>query len=271
MTLWSERHQLMLRAMGLRLWAPEALPPSSAPKEPTLAEPALAGETTVALRSSTSTASLSKAPPNGQPVQQQSALPSDTAAGLPWAALRSAVAGCTACALSTGRSQTVFGGGHPQAHWFFVGDAPGAEEDAAGEPFVGSAGQLLDGMLGALGLTRSADGDPAQSAYLTTSVKCKPPSSRSPLAAEIDCCTPFLRQQIERVQPKIIVVMGRQAAQALLRSDAPLGRLRGQVHRVNGRPLVVTYPLSTLIRSPLEKAKTWADLCLAVHALNAHQ
>ena len=267
MTAWSERHRQMLRVMGLRVWGSEVQTPA-APEigsKPMLAAGALVSTKAVADSGPTKmptrpTSSLEAMPP------KQSIASSATpvaGAGLAWAPLRAAVADCRACPLCEGRTQTVFGSGHQQAHWLIVGDAPGAEEDAAGEPFVGAAGQLMDNMLAALGLSRQADGDPGQRAFLVNAVKCRPPPSRSPQAQDIQLCAPFLQQQIELVQPKVIVAMGRLAAQALLSVDAPLGQLRGQVHTVGGKPLVVTYHPSSLLRSPTDKSKAWADLCLA--------
>jgi DNA polymerase len=187
-------------------------------------------------------------------------------AGLDWAALQAAVAGCQACGLCSSRKQTVFGAGHTQAHWLIVGEAPGAEEDASGQPFVGPSGQLLDAMLAALGLSRAADGHPAQRVYIANTLKCRPPSNRNPQAPELQACLPFLQRQIELLQPRIVLAMGKFAVQALLGLDQPLGRLRGQLHRAGGRTVVVTYHPSYLLRSPAEKAKAWADLCLAADA-----
>jgi DNA polymerase len=184
------------------------------------------------------------------------------------------VAACTACALAGSRRQTVFGTGHPQAHWLVVGEAPGAEEDARGEPFVGAAGQLLDAMLAALDLTRAGDGDDgdiplARRVYIANTLKCRPPANRNPAPAELAACEPFLRRQIELLRPRIVLAMGRFAVQALLGSSEPLGRLRGRVHRVEGVPLVVTYHPAYLLRSPLDKAKAWDDLCLAAEVAAA--
>jgi DNA polymerase len=192
--------------------------------------------------------------------------PSPTRSGLAtmgWPALREAVAGCRACGLCKSRTQTVFGVGHEQANWMVVGEAPGENEDREGEPFVGAAGQLLDRMLAALQLTRAADGVPERSVYIANTLKCRPPRNRNPGAEEMAQCEPFLVRQIELLQPRLVLAMGRFAVQALLRSDEPIGRLRGRVHRYQGVPLVVTYHPAYLLRSPLDKAKAWDDLCLA--------
>ena len=187
------------------------------------------------------------------------------ATGLGWPELREAVAACRACALCDSRTQTVFGAGHPQAHWMVVGEAPGEQEDLRGEPFVGPSGELLDRMLAALRLTRSTDGPlpPEQRVYIANTLKCRPPRNRNPTAAELAQCEPFLVRQIELLQPRIILAMGRFAVQALLRSDEPIGKLRGRVHRYQGVPLVVTYHPAYLLRNLPDKAKAWEDLCLA--------
>ncbi|MDE2454482.1 MAG: uracil-DNA glycosylase, partial [Burkholderiales bacterium] len=185
------------------------------------------------------------------------------AAGLGWPELRAAVAACQACSLCESRTQTVFGVGHPRARWMVVGEAPGEQEDRQGEPFVGPAGQLLDAMLRALGLSRAEDGPPEQRVYIANTLKCRPPRNRNPAPEELARCEPFLVRQIELVQPTILLAMGRFAVQALLRSSEPIGRLRGRVHRYQGVPLVVTYHPAYLLRNLPDKARAWEDLCLA--------
>ncbi|WP_407073185.1 uracil-DNA glycosylase [Rubrivivax gelatinosus] len=165
--------------------------------------------------------------------------------------------------MSQSRTQTVFGVGHPQARWMIVGEAPGEQEDLRGEPFVGPAGQLLDAMLRALALSRAAEGEPAQRVYIANTLKCRPPRNRNPAPEELQRCEPFLVRQIELVQPRIILAMGRFAVQALLRSSEPIGKLRGRVHRYQGVPLVVTYHPAYLLRNLPDKARAWDDLCLA--------
>ena len=191
-------------------------------------------------------------------------------AGLDWPELQQAVADCQACGLCRTRKQTVFGVGHPQANWMIVGEAPGAEEDARGEPFVGQAGKLLDNMLAAVGLSRGAQG--AAGVYIANVLKCRPPGNRNPEPHEMQQCEPFLRRQVELLQPRLIVVMGRFAAQALLGTDATIASLRGRVHEVQiaGRriPVVVTYHPAYLLRNLADKAKSWADLCLARRVAN---
>ena len=193
---------------------------------------------------------------------------------LDWPALREAVASCRACGLCEKRRQTVFGVGHRRAHWMVVGEAPGEQEDLRGEPFVGPAGRLLDQMLAALGLTRAeaaAEGapplTPERQVYIANTLKCRPPGNRNPEPAELAKCEPFLVRQIELVQPRVILAMGRFAVQALLRTDEPIGRLRGRVHRYQGVPLIVTYHPAYLLRNLLDKAKAWDDLCLAMETM----
>ncbi|HWH73945.1 MAG TPA: uracil-DNA glycosylase [Methylibium sp.] len=182
-----------------------------------------------------------------------------------WPALRAAVAGCTACGLCRSRRNTVFGVGHERAHWMIVGEAPGEHEDRQGEPFVGMAGQLLDNMLRAVGLSRTPgpDHDPARQVFIANVLKCRPPVNRNPLPEEVAQCAPYLRRQVELVQPKLILAMGRFAVQALLETDAAIGRLRGQRHQYQGVPVVVTYHPAYLLRNPADKARAWDDLCLA--------
>ena len=177
-------------------------------------------------------------------------------ATLDWQALSQRVAECTACALYQGRTRTVFGVGDPAADWLVVGEAPGAEEDRQGEPFVGRAGQLLDAMLAALGLARG------QGVYIANCIKCRPPDNRDPLPEERAACAPWLARQIALIRPRVILAVGRVAAQHLLATETPLGKLRGQVHHwgAEATPLVVTYHPAYLLRKPTEKARAWEDL-----------
>jgi DNA polymerase len=179
---------------------------------------------------------------------------------LDWPQLKAMVRDCTACGLRAGCTQTVFGTGDEQAEWLFVGEGPGADEDAQGEPFVGQAGKLLDNMLLAIKLRRGKD------VYIANIVKCRPPDNRTPEADEIATCLPYLQRQIELTRPKLIVALGKTAATALLGREALLGSLRGTLHEYRGIPLVVTYHPAYLLRSPMEKAKAWQDLCFAVRA-----
>lgn len=182
----------------------------------------------------------------------------DAAVPADWSGLREAVAGCHKCSLCETRTQTVFGVGSQTADWMIIGEAPGAEEDRRGEPFVGRAGKLLDEMLRAIGLDR-------QTAFIANILKCRPPNNRDPSVDEAAACRAWLDRQIELVQPRIVLAVGRIAAQRLLDSDAPVGRMRGREYFLNDGqlPVVVTYHPAYLLRSPSQKRKVWHDLCLA--------
>jgi DNA polymerase len=184
----------------------------------------------------------------------------DDPACLDWPELRAAVAACTRCALHTSRTQTVFGVGNTQADWLIIGEAPGAEEDRRGEPFVGRAGQLLDEMLRAAGQSRGE-------VYIANVLKCRPPNNRDPELGEARACRGYLDRQIALLKPKIILAVGRIAAQTLLATDTPVGKLRGKLHHLGDIPLVVTYHPAYLLRSPRQKSKSWADLCLAMDVI----
>jgi len=188
-------------------------------------------------------------------------LPQRELANLDWPALKALVRDCTACKLRAGCTQTVFGVGDEKASWLFVGEGPGADEDAQGEPFVGQAGKLLDNMLMAIKLKRGKD------VYIGNIVKCRPPGNRTPEADEIATCFPYLQRQIELIQPKIIVALGKTAATALLGKDATLASLRGRLHDYHGIPLIITYHPAYLLRTLTDKAKAWQDLCLAVKTM----
>lgn len=257
---WSERQAAMLAEMGIRVWphadadadAPE---PAEAANNGPVDPPPPAAATHVAPQA-----------PEVRPVPVQPGPRPPGIDTMDWPALREAVVSCTACKLCSGRKQTVFGVGNPRAHWMIVGEAPGEQEDLQGEPFVGKSGQLLDNMLRALGLTRG-DAAPEAQVYIANTVKCRPPGNRNPEPAELAQCEPFLIRQIELLQPRIILAMGRFAVQSLLRSTEPIGRLRGRVHRYQGVPLVVTYHPAYLLRNPEDKSRAWDDLCLAREAL----
>jgi len=216
----SQREQY-LEAIGIDLWVPRQWPvaPAAPAATPVLAAPAAAA----------------------------------------WQALRDEVGACTKCALHATRTQAVFGVGDQQAEWLVIGEAPGAEEDRRGEPFVGRAGQLLDSMLRAIGLARGAN------VYIANVLKSRPPANRDPRPDEVTACLPYLLRQVALIRPKVILAVGRIAAQNLLATDAPLARLRGRVHRFGelDTPLVVTYHPAYLLRSPGEKRKAWEDLKLA--------
>ncbi|HEX7811853.1 MAG TPA: uracil-DNA glycosylase, partial [Burkholderiales bacterium] len=170
-------------------------------------------------------------------------------------------AACTACALHRQRKQAVFGVGDEKAEWLFVGEGPGAEEDARGEPFVGQAGKLLDSMLAAIQLKRG------ENVYIANVVKCRPPGNRNPEPAEAHACEPYLMRQIELIRPKLIIALGKVAAQNLLGSDATISSMRGRLHTYRGTPLIVTYHPAYLLRTLADKARSWEDLCFAVQTM----
>ena len=176
-----------------------------------------------------------------------------------WTLLEKTAKSCEKCKLRSGCQQVVFGVGDQNADWLFIGEGPGAEEDARGEPFVGRAGKLLDNILLAMGFSRS------KKIYIANIVKCRPPNNRDPEPEEIHACTPYLLRQIELIRPKIIITLGRVAAQTLLENEAPLSALRKKVHEFHKIPLVATYHPAYLLRSPKEKRKVWEDLCFAQH------
>ena len=176
---------------------------------------------------------------------------------LSWEQLEHTVANCERCTLCRTRTQTVFGRGNPQARWMLIGEAPGEHEDKQGEPFVGKAGQLLDNMLAAAGLDRDRD------VYIANVLKCRPPGNRNPAPEEILACQGYLQQQIQHVQPVLIVALGRFAVQTLLQTEQTIGKLRGQVHQYQGIPLIATYHPAYLLRNLADKAKAWQDMVLA--------
>ena len=179
-----------------------------------------------------------------------------------WGELRQAVAACTACMLHQERKQAVLGVGDERADWLIVGEGPGAEEDARGEPFVGPAGKLLDNMLRAIGLARGAN------VYIANVVKCRPPANRTPSSGEAETCAPYLDRQIELVQPRLIIALGKAAAHRLLGKEGTLGSMRATVHAYRGIPLIVTYHPAYLLRNMTDKSKAWEDLCFAVETMS---
>ena len=193
--------------------------------------------------------------------QEEPEQKSGSIALMDWAQLKAKVAGCTDCKLRAGCSQTVFGVGDEKAQWMLIGEAPGSEEDRLGEPFVGQAGKLLDNMLAAISLGRG------KNVYIANVLKCRPPGNRNPEPEEVTKCSPHLLRQIELIQPKLILAMGRFAAQTLLGTDATIASLRGRVHRYAGVPLIVTYHPAYLLRNLPDKAKAWADLRFAVETM----
>ncbi|MEI8385380.1 MAG: uracil-DNA glycosylase [Nitrosomonadaceae bacterium] len=180
-----------------------------------------------------------------------------------WIQLKVSVADCVACPLHQTRTRSVFGTGDENADWLWVGESPGDEEDANGEPFVGQTGKLLDNMLAAITLKR------ARNVYITNIVKCHPPSNRDPEPAEAKQCHPYLARQIELIRPRLIIALGKVASQSLLNTDATVASLRGRLHQFSGIPLIVTYHPAYLLRTQLDKAKAWEDLCFARATMQA--
>jgi uracil-DNA glycosylase family 4 len=260
-----DRQRAMLAEMGVRVWMPKTQPQTQ-PQTQIQAQPQTASAPAEPSKTVTSPASVAPVAPSTRPaapapkmvtmpVVDIAALP-EGIAQMDWPALQSAVSACTGCGLCQGRQQAILGEGPATADWMVVGDAPGEDEDKAGTSFAGPAGQLLDNMLKALGLTRSQ-------VYITHALKCRTPTGRSASQVEVSHCATYLARQVALVQPKVILAMGRTAALALLQSAEPLGKLRAEVQSFQGVPVVVTYPPAYLLRNQADKAKAWADLCLA--------
>jgi uracil-DNA glycosylase family 4 len=206
------------------------------------------------------------------PVDEEADVPSTPSvareariARMDWPSLKAAVSSCTACPLHKTRTQAVFGVGDETANWLLVGEAPGAEEDQKGEPFVGQAGRLLDAMLASISLSRTAN------VYIANVLKCRPPANRNPEPAEVAQCSPHLERQIELIRPRLVLAMGRFAVQTLLGTDASISSLRGKVHAYHGVPLIVTYHPAYLLRTLPDKAKAWQDLLFAVRTFEGLQ
>jgi uracil-DNA glycosylase len=243
------RRRDMLAEMGIRLYARDPAAVSSAPMDTAAA--ALAGPGKP----------VAPAVPAVAPAEAALAARAAVVNSLQWDALADAVANCRACKLCEGRTQAVFGVGGTQPDWLIVGEAADENEDLQGEPFAGEAGELLDNMLKALGLARG------NKVFITNVLKCRPPGDRAPEPGEVAQCELLLRRQVELLRPRIILAMGRFAARTLLASTEPFGRLRGRPHDYHGVPLVVTYHPSYLLRNLSEKARAWADLCLAQESM----
>lgn len=240
-----------LEAMGIDVWLPRA---AGVVPELSAAEPV------PPLPEAQALAEL-PAPPEPQPLADIGA--ADAGADN-WEVLAAEVAACTRCGLCNTRNNTVFGSGDKMADWLLIGEGPGQHEDEQGLPFVGNAGQLLTEMIRALGLSRDE-------VFITNIVKCRPPNNRDPHVDEVASCQGYLQRQIALIRPKIILAVGRIAAQTLLVTDAPLGKLRGKVHTLHGVPVVVVYHPAYLLRSLPEKRKAWQDLQLALHTVKAQQ
>lgn len=248
-----------LKAMDIDVWWPRdrvaaqqsaaAKPAADLPSSAAQARAAVVGSAAARVAVNVTT------PAAPEPAAVLSAAPDVRAAD--WDTLAGCVRDCTACELHKTRTQTVFGVGNRQAEWMIIGEAPGADEDRQGEPFVGRAGQLLNAMLRAMGF-------PRETVFIANVLKCRPPGNRDPKPEESASCAGYLARQIELVNPKVILCVGRIAAQTLLNTDTPIGKLRGQVHQLGTRPMVVTYHPAYLLRSPGEKRKAWTDLQLAL-------
>jgi uracil-DNA glycosylase len=290
------RQRAMLEAMGIHLWQPAILEDKQPVVQVSTAQAAIknivtASEDTTAPASFSASAARAAAPvatqraPTPAPTSQPASKPAMARAPLPsgiaqmdWQQLQTAVQSCQACSLCDSRKNTVFGVGQPSAQpdlapradWLIVGEAPGENEDIQGEPFVGQAGKLLDNMLRAM----VVNGQPLgrhSNVFIANVLKCRPPANRNPSAEEVAMCQPYLLRQIELLQPKIILAMGRFAVQSLLGSTEPLGKLRGRVHTMQAdaaqTPVIVTYHPAYLLRNLPDKAKAWADLMLAMETL----
>ncbi|MGQ0659092.1 MAG: uracil-DNA glycosylase [Chromatiales bacterium] len=236
----NERQRAYLREMGIEVWERRAVDPD-----------AVAAASSAAKVAETDVRDMPRSAPTGE-------AHADRVARMNWDELERTVKPCTRCPLHQGRTQTVFGVGNRRAEWMIIGEAPGAEEDRQGEPFVGRAGQLLNSMLAAIGLKR-------EEVYIANILKCRPPGNRDPKPEEESACRDYLERQIRLVRPRIILAVGRIAAQNLMRVDTPIGKMRGRVYEYQELriPVVITYHPAYLLRSPLEKRKAWRDLLLA--------
>ncbi|CAM8620091.1 COG1573 Uracil-DNA glycosylase [Comamonadaceae bacterium] len=263
-----ERQRAMLLEMGVRVWLPGTAFAVLADNDPAPVAPTRAAVASPVARAPQPAPVVPKPPaaaPEAVPVQ-----PSDLAA-LDWNGLADTAAACTACGLCAGRKfGTLQPAAQTQADWMVVGDPPEEEEDAAAQAFTGAPGQLLDNMLQAVGASRTGSGP--QGAYATNVVKCRPPHGRNPAPADLAECAQFLQREVELVRPKVIFAVGRFAIQTLLSEHGPLatqplGKLRGMVYRYRGIPVVVSYHPKLLLRNSADKAKAWADLCLAMDSI----
>jgi len=266
-----QRQRAILAEMGVRVWSPVEEPQASQVSSVATATSAA----TAAPQAPARVAPVVHAPVTrpATPILVQRPEGIDQ---MDWPTLQHTVSQCQACSLCGTRHNTVFGVGAkaepaqvPQVDWLIVGEAPGENEDLQGEPFVGQAGQLLDNILSAMGLSRQGR-EQSAGVFITNVLKCRPPGNRNPKPDEVAQCLPYLERQVAVLQPKIILAMGRFAVQALLRDSVPdvetipLGKLRGQVHSYQGVPVVVTYHPAYVLRNLPEKAKVWADVCLAM-------
>jgi DNA polymerase len=264
------RQAAYLQALGVDVYVPRSAPPLE-PEPVAAPAPAAVPEARQAVVEHDRGPAMHPATPRATPTRMARTAPveaptpvaalaplEDIARELDWDSLRAAVAACQRCDLHGTRTQTVFGVGNPQARWMFIGEAPGAEEDRQGEPFVGRAGQLLTSMIRALGLRR-------EDVFIANVLKCRPPGNRDPKPSEAASCRTYLERQVALVNPTLVIAVGRIAAQNLLATETPIAKLRGKVHAFGSRswPLLVTYHPAYLLRTPSEKRKAWADLVQA--------
>jgi DNA polymerase len=268
-----KRQRAMLAEMGVRVWAPmsEAAVMAAPAEETWVVDTSASASADVVMQAHAQ--ELQSFAPAPIIIQRPEGIDQ-----MDWPALHSTVSVCQACTLCGSRQNTVFGvgapapeGQAPQVDWLIVGEAPGENEDLQGEPFVGQAGKLLDNMLAAMQLSRTgASTEASGGVYITNVLKCRPPGNRNPRPEEVAQCLPYLERQVALLKPKMILAMGRFAVQALLRDtvadveSTPLGKLRGRVHSYHAVPVVVTYHPAYVLRNLPEKAKVWADLCLAM-------
>ena len=274
-----DRQRAMLEAMHIKVWQPPARSVAVTASPPASSTDAIKSIAIDAYSTGAESIKDSVKPSKTIPVATRQPATQPAATGLmqrpdgidhmDWAQLEATVAGCRACTLCESRKNTVFGVGQmpagpglaPQVDWMIVGEAPGENEDLRREPFVGQAGKLLDNMLRAIGLDRH------HNVYIANVLKCRPPANRNPEPHEVAQCAPYLQRQIELLQPKVILAMGRFAIQSLLQTTEPVGKLRGRAHQYHGVPVIATYHPAYLLRNLPDKAKAWADLCLAVDVM----
>nr|WP_315494331.1 uracil-DNA glycosylase [uncultured Rhodoferax sp.] len=271
-----ERQRAMLLEMGVRVWLPGTVFETEPPSVAVSVAPPVAAQPAARVAPAVPTPAPVRAVPVVRPpvvVARAAGTPLDLGA-LDWEALADTAASCQACGLCAGRKHATLQPATGQRDWMVVGDPPEEDEDRAAQAFVESPGLLLDNMLKAVGASRSADAQGATAAYATNVVKCRPPHGQIPQAADLAQCAQYLQREITLVQPKVILAMGRFAIQTLLAEHGalatqPLGKLRGTVYQYQGIPVIVTYHPKLLLRNSADKAKAWADLCLAMDVLDA--
>ena len=259
----NEQNAQYLQAMGIQSWALRAQPLTNVVEEAVegVVEDTVSLVTENAVSAEVAEVMVDAAEHGVTPATSDVDVTVDVSQ-LDWPALQSMVSSCTACALHESRTNTVFGVGDHQAQVMVIGEAPGADEDQQGEPFVGPAGQLLNNMLLAIGYKR-------EQVYIANILKCRPPGNRDPLLEEVSQCESYLQRQIAMVKPKVILAVGRIAAHNLMKVETPIGKMRGKQYQYGDTPVVVTYHPAYLLRKPSEKAKSWDDLRLAMSIIHA--